>query len=181
MKSEATKQKFIQLRAEGLSYAKIGKQLGISKSTCSSWDDHLAEKIVDLKKDRLQELYEEYGMQKEARIKSLGKVLNKIDQAIDEADFAMMTPAQLLDARLKYQKALSNEYVPTTKETDEITMSDLQNRLLALADQAKNNNLNSQSATELQALTLIINETYHRSKEEHTDQAFGLDSILENM
>lgn len=27
MKSEATKQKFIQLRAEGLSYAKIGEQL----------------------------------------------------------------------------------------------------------------------------------------------------------
>ncbi|WP_259685391.1 helix-turn-helix domain-containing protein [Lactobacillus helveticus] len=114
MKSEATKQKFIQLRAEGLSYAyaKIGEQLNISKGTCSKWEDQLTDEIADLKKDHLQELYEEYGMQKEARIKALGKVLNKIDDAIDDADFSAMTPAQLLDARLKYQKALNNEYVP---------------------------------------------------------------------
>lgn len=177
MKSAATKQKFIQLRAEGLSYAKISEQLHISKSTCSSWDDQLAEKIVDLKKDRLQELYEEYGMQKEARIKSLGKVLNKIDQAIDDADFSAMTPAQLLDARLKYQKALSNEYVPTTDSTGTITMDELQSRLLSLADQAKNNDLNAQSAKELQALTLVINETYHRAKMEHTDHSLGLDLL----
>lgn len=99
MKSEATKQKFIQLRAEGLSYAKIGEQLNISKGTCSKWEDQLTDEIAELKKDHLQELYEEYGMQKEALIKALGKVLNKIDDAIDDADFSAMTPAQLLDAR----------------------------------------------------------------------------------
>lgn len=108
MKSDTTKQKFIQLRAEGLSYAKIIKQLHISKSTCSSWENKFADEIATLKNDWLQELYDEYGMEKEARIKALGKVLNKIDDAIDDADFSAMTPAQLLDARLKYQKALSN-------------------------------------------------------------------------
>lgn len=177
MKSDATKQKFIQLRAEGLSYAKISDQLHLSKATCSKWESKFTEEVAELKKDRLQELYEEYGMQKEARIKALGKVLNKIDDAIDDADFSAMTPAQLLDARLKYQKALSNEYVPTTNSSPSITMGDLQSRLLTLADQAEHNNLNDQSAKELQALTLIINETYHRSKMEHTDHDLGLDLL----
>lgn len=177
MKSDTTKQKFIQLRAEGLSYAKISKQLHISKSTCSSWENKFADEIATLKNDRLQELYDEYGMEKEARIKALGKVLNKIDDAIDDADFSAMTPAQLLDARLKYQKALSNEYVPTTDSIGTTTMNKLQARLLTLADQAKNNNLNAQSAKELQALTLVINETYHRAKMEHTDHSLGLDLL----
>lgn len=177
MKSEATKQKFIQLRAEGLSYAKIGKQLNISKGTCSKWEGQLTDEIAEHKKARLQELYEEYGMQKESRIKSLGKVLNKIDNAINEADFSAMTPAQLLDARLKYQKALNNEYVPTTNTSPSITMEGIQSRLLTLANQAENNSLNDQSAKELQALTLIINETYHRSKMEQTDHKLGLDLL----
>ena len=177
MKSDTTKQKFIQLRAEGLSYAKISEQLHLSKATCSSWENKFAEEIATLKKDHLQELYDEYAMAKEARIKALGKVLNKIDDAIDDADFSAMTPAQLLDARLKYQKALSNEYVPTTNSSPSITMGDLQSRLLTLADQAEHNNLNDQSAKELQALTLIINETYHRSKMEHTDHDLGLDLL----
>lgn len=177
MKSDATKQKFIQLRAEGLSYAKISEQLHLSKSTCSSWENKFADEIATLKKDRLQELYDEYGMEKEARIKALGKVLNKIDDAIDDADFSAMTPAQLLDARLKYQKALSNEYVSTTNVSPSVTMGDLQSRLLTLANQAEHNNLNDQSAKELQALTLIINETYHRSKMESTEHNLGLDLL----
>ena len=174
MKSDATKQKFIQLRAEGLSYAKISDQLHLSKATCSKWESKFTEEIAELKRDHLQELY---GMQKEARIKALGKVLNKIDDAIDDADFSAMTPAQLLDARLKYQKALSNEYVPTTNVSPSVTMGALQSRLLTLANQAENNDLNDQSAKELQALTLIINETYHRSKMESTEHNLGLDLL----
>lgn len=119
MKSDATKQKFIQLRAEGLSYAKISDQLHLSKATCSKWESKFTEEIADLKKDQLQELYEEYGMQKEARIKALGKALNKIDDAINELDFSEMTHTQLPDAKLKYQKALQEEYSPK-KDTQEV-------------------------------------------------------------
>ncbi|BCQ31307.1 helix-turn-helix domain-containing protein [Limosilactobacillus fermentum] len=52
MKSDATKQKFIQLRAEGLSYAKISEQLHLSKSTCSSWENKFADEIATLQGQR---------------------------------------------------------------------------------------------------------------------------------
>ena len=52
MKSEATKQKFIQLRAEGLSYAKISDQLHLSKATCSKWKSKFADEIATLQGQR---------------------------------------------------------------------------------------------------------------------------------
>ena len=48
MKSDATKQKFIQLRAEGLSYAK----LHLSKATCSKWGSKFADEIATLQGQR---------------------------------------------------------------------------------------------------------------------------------
>lgn len=177
MKSKATKEQFIQLRAGGLSYAKISQQLNISKSTCSSWEKELTDKIAELKQERLQELYDEYGMAKEARIKKLGNVLHKIDDAIEVADFSSMTPAQLLDARMKYQKALNSEYVPVFNHTSKVSMNQLQQRLLELAEEARNNELNEQSAKELQALTLVINDTFHRTRNENTETALGLDLL----
>lgn len=177
MKSKETKEQFIRLRAEGLSYAKISEQLNISKSTCSSWEKELADKITEMKHERLQELYDEYGMAKEARIRQLGTVLQKIDKAIEEKDFSEMTPAQLLDARMKYQKALNEEYVPNKVVSPDVSMAELQSRLLTLANQAKNNELNEQSAKELQALTLVVNQTYCEKRKEHNDHALGLDLI----
>lgn len=177
MKSKETKEQFIKLRVDGLSYAKIGEKLNISKSTCSSWEKELADKITEMKQERLQELYDEYGMAKEARIRQLGTVLQKIDKAIEETDFSEMTPAQLLDARMKYQKALNEEYVPNKVVSPDVSMAELQSRLLTLANQAKNNELNEQSAKELQALTLVVNQTYYEKRKEHNDHALGLDLI----
>lgn len=119
MKSNETKTKFVQLRAAGLSFEKISQQLDISKSTCSSWNAQLDTEIAELQREEIDELYHQYGMVKQAKIKSLGTILNKIDNAINELDFSEMTPTQLLDAKLKYQKALQEEYSPK-KDTQEV-------------------------------------------------------------
>lgn len=61
------KSEFILQRAEGLSYDKISKELGISKSTCSNWEKELKEEINNLKSQQLNDLYERYYMTREAR------------------------------------------------------------------------------------------------------------------
>lgn len=172
MKSNETKEKFIELRAKGLSYAKIAEKLNISKSTCSAWEKDLSDRISQLKQDQLTDLYNQYGMLKEARIKALGRVISKIDQAIDEADFSAMTPAQLLDFRLKYQQALNDEYVPTTTGK-RLTMNDVNDCLGELAERARRHELNDQSAKELQALTLIANSTNEKASNERDFDALG--------
>lgn len=117
MKPVDTQTEFIRLRAEGKSYAAIAKELGISKDTCSKWENALKEKISSLKAEKLSELYDSYYMTKEARIKKLGGTLQRIDAALDTADLSEMPPEKLLDMKLKYQGALKEEYVPVNTTT----------------------------------------------------------------
>lgn len=113
MKPRELKKEYVRLRAEGNSYSTIAAQLHISKSTCASWERELKTQIDELKREELAELCESYGMTKEARIRRLGDTLDKINHAIEQADFATVDPAKLLDFKLKYMEALKGEYVGT--------------------------------------------------------------------
>lgn len=123
MKDTDTKAQFIELRAKGMSYGAIAKELKISKSTCSSWNYQLSREISANKNENLDALYKEYGMAREARIKRLGKTLLKIDKAIDEADFRGVSPDRLLELKLKYIDRLNQEYKEPlfSNEFDEFT------------------------------------------------------------
>lgn len=140
MKPAELKKEYIRLRAEGKSYSFICEQLHISKSTCTKWERALAAEIDELKRAELAELCESYGMTKEARIKRLGGTLEKINAALEQADFTAVDPAKLLDFKLKYTEALKGEYIGTKPalELGEITPSaildalgDLLNRVRA--------------------------------------------------
>ena len=111
MKDQSTKDRFILLRAEGKSFTFIAKELCISKSTCSEWEQELKEKIAELKAERLNELYEKYYMTKKARIEQTGKTLKKIDEAIAEADLSEADPVKLMELKLKYISALKEEHI----------------------------------------------------------------------
>src|SRR4030042_3766731 len=69
---EEQKSRFIHLRAKGLSYAKIAKELKVSTSTLTNWNQELLEEIAQAKATELETLQEEYFMLKESRIKLLG-------------------------------------------------------------------------------------------------------------
>ena len=135
MKPQGLKLEFIQLRAQGKSFSSISAELHISKSTCYSWDKELKEEVNELKQVQLDELYSAYSMHREARIKKLGKVLNDIDKALDQMDLSTIPPEKLLGLRLKYQKALKEEYQgeiePYKIDTDKLDAKDI---VLALID-----------------------------------------------
>lgn len=111
MKTTEKKLAFIEARANGKSYSTIAKELGISKSTCTSWSRELEKEIADLKAERLEELYEAYSMTKEARIKHLGATLQTIDSALAEKDLSEIPAEKLLELSLKYRKELKEEYI----------------------------------------------------------------------
>ena len=119
MKDNEKNLEFIKARAEGKSYRVISSELGISKSTCSSWEHSLADQIEELKKDTLEELYTSYSMTKEARINKLGSLLSEIDGAIASKDFSELPLDKLLELRLKYGRELQTEYrEPATASDD---------------------------------------------------------------
>lgn len=107
---QETVSKFILLRAQGLSYYRIAKQLQISRTTCAKWDSKYAVEIADHKTEELKSLYEEYFMSHKARIKRLGGICNKLDAEIEKRDFSEIPLEKLLELRLKYGDVLRQEY-----------------------------------------------------------------------
>ncbi len=104
--------RFIELRAEGQSLRLIATELHTAKSTLSLWEGELRIEIARHKAERLQDIYDQYGLLKEARIKALGTALQNIDKELDKRNLADVPTDKLLDYKLKYTSALTDEYVP---------------------------------------------------------------------
>lgn len=105
---EEQKAKFIHLRAKGYSFAKIAKELGVSKSTLSQ---ELEEQIAKAKAMELEALQEEYYILKEGRIKLLGEQLRAIQQELNGRDLSKVNTDRLMELQLKYFGELKEEYV----------------------------------------------------------------------
>jgi hypothetical protein len=157
MKPLELKNEFIRLRAEGKSYSFICEQLHISKSTCTKWEKSLASQIDELKRAELAELCESYGMTKEARIKKLGDTLEKINAALEQADFSTVDPAKLLDFKLKYTEALKGEYIGT-KPAMELDNVDGKTIVAALADLLNRTRAGEVTTEQAQKESLILSQ-----------------------
>lgn len=113
MKTTDKKLEFIRLRAEGKSYRAIEQEIGVSRSTCGEWERELRADINALRHESLEELYTQYGMAREARIRRIGDTLRRIDEALADVDLSALPPEKLLDFKLKYSTALRDEYTAT--------------------------------------------------------------------
>ena len=114
MKSTDKKLEFIKARAAGKSYATIAKELRVSASTIYEWNKELAEEVGKAKAEALKELYTQYGMTAQARLEVLGKQLDKLNNAIEQADLTTVPAEKLLEIRLKTINTIRSEYIEPT-------------------------------------------------------------------
>ena len=160
MKPNDQKNDFIRLRAEGKSYTAIGKELNISKATCTAWEKELKAEIAEKKKEQLEEMYEAYYMTREARITKLGQTLESIEDALSEVDFTQVSPEKLLDYKLKYMEALKQEFIDTTPAIpldDSFNPRDIIVVLADLLKRIRNREINLDQATrETMVITNIL-------------------------
>lgn len=165
---------FIKLRARGLSLRQCGEALWTNKDTCNKWDKELKAQIAKHKSDRLQDVYTEYGMYKEARIKALGTALNNIDTELSSRDLSDVPTDKLLDYKLKYTTALSEEYVPITPQTDEGQVLDAKTIINRLDDLYKRvrdgETTKDQASTELVVLSGMLRAYDTSELEEKMDK-----------
>jgi hypothetical protein len=165
---------FIKLRARGLSLRQCGQELGTNKDTCNKWDRELKAQIAKHKSERLQDVYTEYGMYKEARIKALGTALNNIDTELSSRDLSDVSTDKLLDYKLKYTTALSEEYVPIAPQTDEGQVLDAKTIINRLDDLYKRvrdgETTKDQAQTELVVLSGMLRAYDTSELEEKMDK-----------
>ncbi len=109
MKDETTKEKFIQLRAEGYSFDRIGKEISVSKPTLMKWEGELKTKISEATFIRYMALAEEFQIVKQERIKRLAKLLRKVEVELEKRTFGNVTDDKLLAIALTVQERIAGE------------------------------------------------------------------------
>ncbi|WP_432693981.1 hypothetical protein ACRBU7_14365 [Priestia aryabhattai] len=124
MKSNETKKRFIELRAQGKSFSKIAESLKVSKKTLIDWSRELEQEITNLKAMEMEELQEMYYVQKQKRIELFGIQLEQILKELDQRDFSDMSTEKLLELQLKYLDYLKREEVDLSLQVEERTSLD---------------------------------------------------------
>ncbi len=114
MMDNQVKEKFIELRAQGLSFAKIAEQLGVSKPTLIEWSRELEHEISNLKAIELETLHEKYYVQKAKRIELLGRQLEAVKGELEKRDLKEMPTEKLLDFFIKFATVLKQEETAVT-------------------------------------------------------------------
>ena len=109
MYSFEMKDKFVELRAMGISLDKAAKELGIARNTARKWEKNLKEIIEAGKANRIEELKEKYGMTTEKLIEYNGKQYMAVRQEIGGRDLSKEPIRMLLNMEARYFKILEKE------------------------------------------------------------------------
>lgn len=107
-----TKEKFIELRAQGKSFNTIAKELGVSKPTLIDWSREFVDQISNLKTIELEDLQEKFYIQKRKRIEIFGAQLETIKQELSLRDLKTISTERLLDLLAKFTSILKSEETP---------------------------------------------------------------------
>lgn len=105
----ALKERFVELRAAGLSYAACAEQLNVSKPTLLGWGKELAHEVGNARALRMDELFERFYVAKAKRIAAFGRRLDAILAELDTRDLSEVPTTALLALALKYGDALKDE------------------------------------------------------------------------
>jgi len=112
------KERFIELRGDGLSYAAIAKQLEVSKPTLITWSRELEFEVQNACAMRMDGLLETFAISKAKRVEAFGKRLQAIMAELDKRDLKDVNTKTLLTLALKYIEAARAEDVPLTLKGD---------------------------------------------------------------
>ena len=125
-----TKERFIELRAQGWSFDKIAKEIGKAKQTLIDWSKELQDEIANRKALELELLYETYYLHKESRIQTFGAMLTKIKEEVESRDLSDVPTDKLLDLFLKYNSQVKEEIVEPIYKSSQELIEDKQDREL---------------------------------------------------
>lgn len=131
------KRQFIKLRAQGASYEKIIAEMHISRDTCQKLQQEFSDAIDEAKREELESLANEFHMVRTARIRATGKLLQKLDAAIDETDFSKVPADRLLSLRLQYVEALQKELAIPRESLKSSDVDDILSAYVGLLNDAR--------------------------------------------
>ncbi len=96
MKDIETQNRFVELRAQGWSFARIAEELHVSKAALVEWSRKFQFQIQNLRAIHNEALCEKYLLSQEARLEALGTQLRKLEEEIARRDISELPTSRLI-------------------------------------------------------------------------------------
>ena len=124
MKDKQTKERFIELRGQGLPLKRIADEIGVSKTTLVNWEQDLKEQIDNLRAMELEALYDKYYLSTRKKVEFFGDVLSRIQGELETRDLSTI-PTEKLFAMYAHFYREAQHALPelTFRNDDEIRIA----------------------------------------------------------
>lgn len=109
MKSQRTREEFIELRSRGMAYVAISAELGVSRQTLARWDKLFSTQIQERREHEDAILHTKYVRMKEHRILVFLQQLERIRDELSRRDLSTVTTPELLRLFLSFCSAIRSE------------------------------------------------------------------------
>ena len=113
MKDQETVQKFIELRSQGVSFARIAEQLGVAKRTLIDWSRQHQDVIQNLRTIEWEDFADRTLASRQERLKTLSEHLRRLDVELAQRDLASVPTARLQSMAEQIRRRLDRECGPT--------------------------------------------------------------------
>ena len=113
MKTIEEKQRFIQLRAQGLSFDRIAEEMEVSKNTLLSWSGELFREVQQAQFHEQENLLNQYAVMRRNRFETysrlLAEALQELSLRAEQNKLSKMDTDKLLNLALRIEERLEKD------------------------------------------------------------------------
>ena len=112
MKDQETVQKFIELRAQGWSFARIAAELGVARSTLTEWSRKFRFEVHNRRALELDDLQDRVLGTVQSRVAGLADNLSKVENELRQRPLADLSTSQLYSLAASLRRQIERETGP---------------------------------------------------------------------
>ena len=109
MHTQQVRQKFVERRAEGQSFARIAADLNVARSTLIEWSRQLRFEIQNHRAIVMDEMRERVLGSRQARVAALLQKISRLEEEIRQRDLAKVSTSRLFDLSHTLSRQLERE------------------------------------------------------------------------
>lgn len=115
-KNQETRERFIELRARGRSYAKISEAIKVSKPTLIKWNRQYSDEIEQLQSEELLAMCERFRIARAQRVERFVNMIDRVEEQLGNRDLSGVQTERLLREWIRLMQAVRNELEPERVE-----------------------------------------------------------------
>ena len=128
MKDNETRDRFVELRAQGKSFAAIAEELNVSKPTLIEWSKDMQVQVANLRAVNEEASRERFKLSKEHQLEVLSKQFNAVQVEIEKCDLTELPIDKLYGVMFKLADELREQDKPLILQRSGLVMDDLETK-----------------------------------------------------